>query len=81
MIFARTALENMKKHMADNHIVVPESERTCGTCGKITANRKGMLNHFRRVHVDRTFDCTECDKSFKRKIYLTVSNFFFEYNP
>jgi transposase len=71
----------MKKHMVSAHIIVPESERTCSTCGKISPNKKAMLNHIRTVHVDRIFDCSVCDKSFKRATNLKVRFFEFIVEP
>ncbi|XP_055918365.1 zinc finger protein 729-like [Eupeodes corollae] len=44
---------------------------TCDVCGKVSQTKSSLQSHMRYVHeASRTFQCTFCDKSFKKSVIL-----------
>ncbi|XP_058830509.1 zinc finger protein 93-like [Topomyia yanbarensis] len=60
---------NMKSHMSTVHSGM-NTAVTCDVCNQVYPNRKSMVTHKWRVHVQEKFQCEYCDKTFKRRINL-----------
>ncbi|XP_055536232.1 zinc finger protein 354C-like isoform X2 [Wyeomyia smithii] len=60
---------NMKAHLRTVHIEA-NSSLTCDVCQNVYPNRKSLVTHKWRVHVEEKFQCEVCGKKFKRSICL-----------
>ncbi|XP_053688412.1 zinc finger protein 782-like [Sabethes cyaneus] len=60
---------NMRAHMKTVHIEA-NSSLTCDICHNVYPNKKCLVMHKKRVHVEEKFECELCGKKFKRKISL-----------
>lgn len=49
-----------------------DKPQVCDICHKTKPTRTALNHHKRLVHGDASFNCTICEKSFKRQLSLTV---------
>lgn len=65
----------LKLHMRTHNR--PEVNKfVCNECGKTAPSRSALQSHVRYVHtVERQYQCTFCEKAFKKPITLKVSDF------
>lgn len=50
-----------------------EKPQTCEICHKVKSTRSALKNHMQIVHGEAIYECTICEKKFKRQLTLTVS--------
>lgn len=63
---------SLRKHIKHIHHEINSKPMACNVCGLLLANLRSLKHHQYRQHENRkTYDCTICDKSFKRPITLT----------
>ncbi|XP_058830508.1 GDNF-inducible zinc finger protein 1-like [Topomyia yanbarensis] len=60
---------NIKKHIDTVHSGI-NAAVTCDICHQVYPNRKSMVTHKWRVHVEEKFQCEYCDRKFKRRVTL-----------
>uniref|UniRef100_A0A182YD30 C2H2-type domain-containing protein n=2 Tax=Anopheles stephensi TaxID=30069 RepID=A0A182YD30_ANOST len=60
----------LRKHVRRMHSQQEAGEVACETCGKMAPNREALYNHVRRSHTATRFECSWCDKKFKRSHHM-----------
>lgn len=63
----KTLYAHLKQHQQ-------QEEQICGICKKVCQNTRALKSHLRNVHSAATHRCSFCDKAFKLRRYLEVSN-------
>lgn len=59
---------SLRAHLARHK----DTTHKCPKCGKETSSRDSLQNHLRYVHAERKYNCTLCEKAFKKPIGLRV---------
>lgn len=66
-------LAGLKQHMKNIHEAV-DTEHKCHICNKVSPNSRALKRHMYHMHeCVKKFQCTMCEKAFKRPQDLRVS--------
>ncbi|KAK3867621.1 hypothetical protein Pcinc_026932 [Petrolisthes cinctipes] len=68
--------QHLKRHMETFHEEKSDTKKLkCDECGEQFTNLTNLRKHIKRIHVQQSFVCKECGKTFKKQQHLKTHSF------